>query len=345
MVAIKGQDIDRFLKAPDRAAVLLYGPDAGLVSERADLLSRYFAGSENSGFAVDRLEGDEIAGDPARLADELGGAGLFAEKKVIRLRLGSRNVLAQIEAAVENGLEYGWLIIEAGDLKPSSPVRRLAERHAAMAALPAYADTAQTLARLIDEEMRAAGLELDRDARAMLTGLLGADRRASRNELQKLALYGEGKGRITVDDVMAITADAAALETDSIADNVGTGDIAGVEHDIRQAIAEDRAPQQLVGAIGRHFARLIEARGAIDRGMTAESAMKRLRPPVFFKREPAFRRQLTLWTLGDLQTAVARIRERDLEVRQKPALAEALLRALALELALRARRQAGSARG
>ncbi|MGE0232788.1 MAG: hypothetical protein AB7S46_13490, partial [Flavobacteriaceae bacterium] len=168
MVAIKGQEIDRFLKTPDKAAILLYGPDTGLVSERADILTRHFAGAQGGSFSVDRLEGDEIAGEPGRLADELGGAGLFADKKVIRLRLGSRNVLPQIEAAVDNGLEYGWLIIEAGDLKPSSPVRRFAERHHAVAALPAYADTAQSLTRLIDEEMRAAGLELDRDARAML---------------------------------------------------------------------------------------------------------------------------------------------------------------------------------
>lgn len=343
MVAIKGQDIERFLKAPDKPAILLYGPDTGLVSERGDQLTTYFAGSETSAFSVERLEGDDIAGQPGRLADELGGAGLFADRKVVRLRLGSRNVLPQIEAAVDNGLEHGWLIIEAGDLKPSSPVRRFAERHGDVAAIPAYADTAQSLGRLIDDEMQAAGLRIDRDARALLTGLLGADRRASRNELRKLALYAEGSGRLTVEDIAAIGADAGAVELDSVVDNIGTGDIAGVERDLRQAFAEDRPASALAGAIGRHFARLIEARAAIEKGMTAESAMKRLRPPVFFRREPQFRRQLTLWTLPDLRAALARIRARDLEIRQKPALAQSLLRALALELALRARRQTGSA--
>ena len=40
MVALRGKDIDSFLARPDtgRPIILLYGPDAGLVRERADAL-------------------------------------------------------------------------------------------------------------------------------------------------------------------------------------------------------------------------------------------------------------------------------------------------------------------
>ena len=40
MVALRGKDIDAFLARPDpgRPIILLYGPDAGLVHERADAL-------------------------------------------------------------------------------------------------------------------------------------------------------------------------------------------------------------------------------------------------------------------------------------------------------------------
>ena len=40
MVALRGREIDAFLARPDpgRPIVLLYGPDAGLVRERADAL-------------------------------------------------------------------------------------------------------------------------------------------------------------------------------------------------------------------------------------------------------------------------------------------------------------------
>ena len=40
MVALRGREIDAFLARPDagRPIILLYGPDAGLVRERADAL-------------------------------------------------------------------------------------------------------------------------------------------------------------------------------------------------------------------------------------------------------------------------------------------------------------------
>jgi DNA polymerase-3 subunit delta len=42
LVALRGKEIDAFLARPDpgRPIILLYGPDAGLVRERADALRR-----------------------------------------------------------------------------------------------------------------------------------------------------------------------------------------------------------------------------------------------------------------------------------------------------------------
>jgi len=48
--------------------------------------------------------------------------------------------------------------------------------------------------------------------------LLGGDRQASRNELRKLALYAHGAGEATLDDVMAVVADASELKLDPIVD-------------------------------------------------------------------------------------------------------------------------------
>ena len=63
--------MERALDAnPDVRAVLLYGPDAGLVRERADGLVRGVAGDLGDPFRVTELSPDEIAKEPARLFDE-----------------------------------------------------------------------------------------------------------------------------------------------------------------------------------------------------------------------------------------------------------------------------------
>src|SRR3954466_15813867 len=59
MVALRGRDVDIFLKAPDpaRPIILLYGPDAGLVRERADALAASAVDDPSDPFSLVRLAG------------------------------------------------------------------------------------------------------------------------------------------------------------------------------------------------------------------------------------------------------------------------------------------------
>ena len=63
MVALRGKDIDAFLGRPDpaRPLILLYGPDTGLVRERADTLMASAVDNPDDPFSVVKLDGDELA--------------------------------------------------------------------------------------------------------------------------------------------------------------------------------------------------------------------------------------------------------------------------------------------
>ena len=126
-------------------------------------------------------------------------------------------------------------MIEAGDLRRNAPLRALCERAKNAAALPCYADSERDRARLIDDEMRAAGLTLAPDARALLIPLLGGDRAASRNEIRKLALYARGRGEVSVDDVTAVVSDASALALEDIVDAAFAGRPAELETQLAKA--------------------------------------------------------------------------------------------------------------
>ncbi len=76
----RAQEIDAFVAKPDPAypVVLVYGPNGGLVAERARVLARAGAAEPEDPFQLIRLDGDEIAGDPLRLADEANTIGFLA---------------------------------------------------------------------------------------------------------------------------------------------------------------------------------------------------------------------------------------------------------------------------
>jgi DNA polymerase III subunit delta len=80
MVALKGAAIDRFVARPDAAKpiILLFGPDAGLVHERAGALLRSAVEDLRDPFALARIDGDTLAEEPERLVEEAHTVPLFA---------------------------------------------------------------------------------------------------------------------------------------------------------------------------------------------------------------------------------------------------------------------------
>src|SRR5436190_20179251 len=115
MVALKVSEADSFAARPDpsRAVVLVFGPDAGLVSERVDAIVRASIDDPNDPFSLVRLDGDTIASDPARLVDEATTVPLFGGRRAIRVRVGSRNILPAIEAVLAAPLKECSVVIEA----------------------------------------------------------------------------------------------------------------------------------------------------------------------------------------------------------------------------------------
>src|SRR5207247_3741468 len=107
--------------------------------------------------------------------------------------------------------------IEAGELRPESPLRKACERAKTAVAIGCYPDSERDLARLIDDELRLSSLRIAPDARAALTALLGGDRQASRNELKKLALYAHGEREVTLEGVIAVVDEAPEEKNAQIA--------------------------------------------------------------------------------------------------------------------------------
>ena len=341
MTAIKSSDVDRFIARPDpgQPIVLVYGPDAGLVRERVDALVRASVDDPNDPFALARIEGEELTANPARLIEEALTVPLFGGRRAVLVRAGARNIAAALEPVLAQPSNDCRVIIEAGDLKKSSPLRALCEKAKAAAALPCYADNDAAVARLIDDEMREAKLSIAPDARATLVSLLGGDRLASRNEIRKLILYAHGKERIELVDVMAVVSDASEMALDGVLDAAFAGRTGETETEFAKARAGGSSPAAILSAAIRHVANLHKMRLAIDGGDSAEFAMKRAAPPVHFTREKQVADALRAFSAPRLLRAMAQLADASLEARRNAALAETIAQRTLLAIAVGARRR------
>src|SRR6516164_9158877 len=345
MVAVKAADVDAFVARPDpaRRVVLVFGPDAGLAGERVRALLAASVDDINDPFALARLDGEEIAAQPSRLIEEALTMPLFGGRRAVWVKAGSRNIAPAVEALLGADIFKAAaaecrVVIEAGDLRRNAPLRVLCERAKNATALPCYADSERDRARLIDDEMRAAGLSLAPDARAVLIPLLGGDRAASRSEIQKLALYARGRDQVSVEDVTAVVSDASALAIEDIVDAAFAGRPGELEIQLGKARVAGTTAGSILFNAQRQLAQLHKWRTAIEQGRPI--SLEAVQPPLPFRRRPLVEAALKTWSATRLATAMAELAEAVLQSRLNPALADTIAERALLAIAANGRRSA-----
>ncbi len=342
MVALRGKEIDAFLARPDpgRPIILLYSPDAGLVRERADALLASAVDDPNDPFSLVKLDGDELSAEPSRLVDEAMTVPLFGGRRAIRVRAGSRSFASGVDTLADTPLKDCRIVIEAGELRAESPLRKACERAKTAVAIGCYPDGERELAKLIDDELKIASLRIALDARATLMALLGGDRQASRNELRKLTLYAHGKVEVTLDDVMAVVADASELKLDPIVDGAFAGKPELVESEFAKAMVAGTYPGVIVSAAQRQAAWLHKSALAVAEGTPLATVLDGGFPRLHFSRKPAVEAALRHFNAVRLGAIIDQLATAALDMRKQPAIAAAIAQRALASIAANARKKA-----
>lgn len=327
MTQIKSADTARFRAGGWRnyPVLLIFGADEGAVRETASAIVRAAAGPNPDPMNVIQLDGDVIAQDPPRLADELRSFSMFGGDRVVHVRGAGRVPLAVIQAAAD---EPGTtpLILEAGDLKPGA-LRTLADKHRNIGALACYSDSARDLQGLIDQVLGAAGLTISREARLALAGALGADRAMSRSELDKLVLYARGEREIDLTMVTEVISDAGRHDTGPLIDHAMIGALDKIEPEANRLFAAGIHPSALLSQTVGHILLLRRARRAADNDPGLTTFKQRNR--IHFSRAAALERAAGLWSDARLERALELASDAVLQSRKSARLAEPIgIRAL-----------------
>jgi DNA polymerase-3 subunit delta len=285
--------VEAFLRDPGPCrVVLLYGDDAGMIRDRAVALVRKVAGTLDDPFLVVELTRDEIA----RLPDEAASLPLTGGRRVVRVREATDAAAAQIRTVLKSNAP-GFVVLEGPGLTTRSRLRADLEAAPDCVTIGCYPEEGRALEATIRDTLKQAGVAIEPDALSWLSGQLGADRAATRAELEKLALYAGPGGRLDLDAAMACTGDLSGLSLDDALFAATTGDVATTDRALELAIAEGAAPVQVLRAGIIHLQRLQRVRMAMDEsGLSAAEASKTIRPPLFYRRVAAFNRALGLWS-------------------------------------------------
>lgn len=314
--------VEAFVVRPDPgcATVLLYGPDLGLVGERARRLGLGVVEDLADPFRVTELEPERLRQEPQLLVEEAQALSLMGGRRLVRVRQAGDGVTAAAKLLLEVADPAAFVLLEGGDLGGSSSLRRAIESAPRAMALPCYRDEGRDLGATVRTVLSEEGLKADSDALHYLVTHLGSDRGVTRQELVKLAQYvGDRADRtVRLDDVAAVVDDNAALAIDDAVAAALLGE-ADVEARLLRLFAEGQRPEAVLRVASMSVLRLLRLATAVEAGSSAAAALDALRPPVHFRAKATMQHALERWRVQGLVDALARLREAEARCRRRQA--------------------------
>ncbi len=294
------RDIKGFADNPplNLGAILVYGPDHGLMKDRVKKICEKVVTDINDPFNVSDLDLDMIE-NVSQVIDEANTVSMMGGNRLIRVRAGADKLTATLKEYLKDPNPDAMIVIEAGELTPRSTLRKLCETDKMAAALPCYVEEAKDLVSLITTKLQEEGLSIEQDARVWLAQNLSGDHQRAKSEIEKLILYKgqDSDKKISVMDAVQSSGLAGSLSMDdlvySVADRNTRDSLKSLE-----ALTQDGIPAVAVlRGLQNHFRKLLQVRSLIETGASPAEALNSIKPPLFFKVKDRFANQTRNWNV------------------------------------------------
>lgn len=311
------RDAAGFLARPDPRVpgILIYGPDVMRIAEKRQALIAAMVGPEGEAeMRLTRFAAADLRKDPAAAGDALKARGFFPGPRAVLIEDATDGATESLKAALADWADGdAMLVVTAGQLAPSSKLRKTFEGDKRAFALAVYDDPPgrdEIEAMLRAENLTSLPPETLRDLTALAQTLEPGD---FRQTLTRIALYKHGDaGPLTPAEVALLAPQSVDAGTDDLLHAVAEGRLQDVVSLMPRLAAQGVAPVGLCILALRHF-RLLLALTADPRGPA--QAIGTLRPPVFGPRRDRLLRQAQRWPRARVEGALADLTETDLTLR------------------------------
>ncbi len=275
---IRANQLSSHLQNSLAPCYLVTGDEHLLVAEALDDIRE---AARARGFSSRELHVATTGFDWAQLTASTGNMSLFAEQRIVELRLptgkpGRSGAQAIVELVAQSGPDLLFIVTGPkldGNTAKAKWVREFDKKGVS---LPVWPIGTRELPGWIAARMRQAGLQPDREAVAMIADRVEGNLLAASQEIEKLRLL-LGEGRVTVSDVTDAVARSSRYDVYKLADAALAGDAARAVRILGGLKAEGVEPVIVMWALTRELRTLALLEEAVREGRDLGNEMRSLR--------------------------------------------------------------------
>ncbi|MBT4890573.1 MAG: hypothetical protein HON65_13580, partial [Rhodospirillales bacterium] len=248
MVKLSGQQGERWVHQPnpDHWAVLLYGPNRGLVRDRAKTISSLLTdGHLDDPFLVANLDETAVKADPGVLATEAFSQALTGGAKIVRVSGATDKIVSELDDILKSNSKSNMLIVESTDLPPRSKLRSLFEKSTNAASIGCYDDDSTNLRALVIDKFRTEKISFDNEAVDALLIRLGKDRLLNLSEIEKVCLFVGSGETVSENQVRLAIGGSGGESIDDIVYLIFDGQKVFADQALAEGLIEGYAPVQI----------------------------------------------------------------------------------------------------
>jgi len=295
-VKIQTYKIQNFIKniANEKiSGCLLFGPEPSVVSYRFDFIAKKISPDLSDPFLVTNISKEQLKDDKAILADEFFSLSMLGGRKLIIVKDADENCAKALDIIFStqdfNEKSDNFILIQAGDLKVSSNLRKLAEKNNFLAAIPCYEDDEKAIKVFIEALLKNKKINFSADIVLLLIEKFGKNRQIIMSEVNKIDVFLGDRRDLNLEDVENLIRSESEISANEFVLNYSNRDLKKALANCEKLFSNNFEPITLIRYLSNYFLKLYKVNVAIlYDGISEEEAIKEQR--LFFKTEIEFRK-------------------------------------------------------
>ena len=302
---------------------LFYGPNEGLIRDHISKIKSDYLSDVD--FEEVALTGKSLDLNPDTLETSANSISMFNSYKLIILESLKDKNMSELENVINSAPTQTMLIVKADNLKKTSKLRKLFESNAQCYALACYEDDAKSMMKLIDNFVKENNIAFDRDIKNYLMQTLSTDRMISFNELQKISLfYTNADTPPNLEEIKNLLNDTSSNNLQKMNESVMYGNTTKSSNIISKLLSEGNNPISILRSLINYLKRVQKVKVEMKKGSNFDTAIKFLRPPLFWKDKDNFQQHCVRWPLSKIEKNLSRLLDAEIDCKTNSKLSSIL---------------------